>query len=141
MKHKEKSRIIIIGFWALILTAGVLLAGMPALTQQTIEHQPNADQVTVHENEWFKGAYMKVGITAEPDLRAYNTGALGTPNWNDKISSIQVGSNVKFIGYADINYKGGTLVVAGGGSSTNCIPKLSVKGWDNKISSFKVVLK
>jgi hypothetical protein len=99
--------------------------------------EPSSEQACVYEHVNYCGAYIRVVISEIPDLRSYNTGASGTPNWNDRISSIRVGGNVKILVYGDINYGNylGTLT----GPST--VATLVPSGWNDKISSLKVVPK
>jgi hypothetical protein len=77
------------------------------------------------------------GIREVADLRGYNTGALGTPNWNDRISSLKVGSELKLIVFRDINFKGTSLTLTGPAA----ISTLVSNGWNDKISSFRIVPK
>jgi hypothetical protein len=99
---------------------------------------PTSNQVYVYEHINYDGAYMRFdGLREVPDLRSYNTGALGTPNWNDRISSLKVGSEVKLVVFADINYKGASWTVTGPAS----IKTLVSNGWNDRISSFRIVPK
>ncbi len=94
-----------------------------------------ANHVYFYEHIDYKGAVVSFnGIRDVPDLRAYRTGS-GTNNWNDRISSIKVGTGVTLIVYKDINYKGGSYTVTGPG----WISTLVSNGWNDKISSFRVV--
>lgn len=97
-----------------------------------------SNQVFVYEHTNYGGNYIRWdGIRDIPDLRSYNTGAIGTPNWNDRISSLKVGSELKLIVYKDINYKGGSWTVTGPAS----ISTLVSNGWNDKISSLRIVPK
>jgi hypothetical protein len=99
---------------------------------------PTSNQVYVYEHTNYEGAYMRFdGLREVADLRSYNTGALGTPNWNDRISSLKVGSEVKLVVFADINYKGASWSVTGPAS----IKTLVSNGWNDRISSFRIVPK
>lgn len=99
---------------------------------------PTANQVYVYEHINYGGAYIRFdGIRDVSDLRGYNTGALGTPNWNDRISSLKVGSDLKLIVYADINYKGASWTVTGPAN----ISTLVSNGWNDRISSLRTVPK
>jgi hypothetical protein len=99
--------------------------------------EPSSMQVAFYEDANYCGAYLKLGLTEVNDLRQYNTGASGTPNWNDRVSSIRVGSEVKVLLYKDINFQNlmGTL------SGPSNISNLASKGWNDTISSVKVVPK
>ena len=97
-----------------------------------------SNQVLVYEHTNYGGAYMSFnGIREEADLRSYNTGALGSPNWNDRISSLKVGSELKLIVFRDINFKGTSWTVTGPAT----IKTLVSNGWNDKISSFRIVPK
>ena len=100
--------------------------------------QPTSNQVYVYEHINYGGAYIRFdGLKDIPDLRSYNTGAIGSPNWNDRISSLKVGSDVKLIVYKDINYKGGSWSVTGPAT----ISTLVSNGWNDKVSSLRTVPK
>ncbi len=105
-----------------------------ALLAQTV----GSTQVYVYEHINYGGAYMRFdGIRDIPDLRSYNTGASGTPNWNDRISSLKVGTDVKLVVYADINYKGASWSVSGPAN----VSTLVSNGWNDRVSSFRIVPK
>ena len=113
-----------------ILTIG--FAGAAMTFAQT------SNQVLVYEHTKYGGAYMSFdGIREVADLRGYNTGELGTPNWNDRISSLKVGSELKLIVFRDINFKGTSWTVTGPAT----ISTLVSNGWNDKISSFRIVPK
>ena len=122
-------------FWGLIglVTVAAAFTLVAAWAQ---EASPN--QVFVYENINYGGAYMRFdGIREIPDLRSYNTGAQGSPNWNDRISSLKVGSQVKLVVFADINYKGASWTATGPAT----INTLVSNGWNDRISSFRIVPK
>ncbi|MEW5765817.1 MAG: peptidase inhibitor family I36 protein [Acidobacteriota bacterium] len=101
-------------------------------------HTPTSNQLYVYEHINYGGAYIRWdGIRDISDLRSYNTGALGTPNWNDRISSFKVGSDLKVIFYEHINYKGASWTVTGPAS----IPSLVPNGWNDRASSLRTVPK
>ena len=94
-----------------------------------------ANHVYFYQDINYKGAVISFdGIRDVPDLRAYPIG-VGSANWNDRISSIKVGTGVKLIVYKDINYKGGSYALTG----PAWISTLVSNGWNDKISSFRVV--
>lgn len=105
--------------------------------QPQIGPAPGSNQVAIYEHANYCGAYIIFGITEQPDLRSYSTGAAGSPSWNDRISSARVGSNMKLIAYQDINYQGNSTTLSGPSNITD----LSSSGWNRKISSLKVVPK
>ncbi len=116
----------------ILVVVGAFLIGVVAVSGQT------SNQVFVYEDINYAGNYIRWdGIRDIPDLRSYNTGGLGTPNWNDRISSFKVGSELKLVVYKDINYKGGSWTVTGPAT----IKTLVSNGWNDKISSLRIVPK
>ncbi len=116
----------------ILVIVGAFLIGVVAISGQT------SNQVFVYEDINYAGNYIRWdGIRDIPDLRSYNTGGLGTPNWNDRISSFKVGSGMKLVVYKDINYKGGSWTVTGPAT----ISTLVSNGWNDKISSLRIVPK
>lgn len=98
----------------------------------------DSNQVYLYEHTNYGGAYMRWdGVREVPDLRSYNTGALGTPNWNDRISSLKIGKDMKLVVFKDINYRGGSWTISGPAT----ISTLVSNGWNDKISSFRIVPK
>lgn len=129
MQRRKRGR-----WYAVVL--GVLASA--ALGGWALWAQVASNQVFVYEDINYGGAYIRWdGIRDIPDLRSYNTGAQGTPNWNDRISSLKVGSDVKLIVYKDINYKGGSMTFTGPAT----ISTLVSAGWNDKISSLRIVPK
>jgi hypothetical protein len=130
LQHQAMRRLEVAAYTAVAIGALWALAAWAA--------EPTANQVYVYEHISYGGAYMRFdGIRDVADLRSYNTGALGSPNWNDRISSLKVGSDLKLIVYADINYKGASWTVTGPAN----ISTLVSNGWNDKISSFRTVPK
>jgi hypothetical protein len=116
----------------ILVVVGAFLIGVVTVSGQT------SNQVFVYEDINYAGNYIRWdGIRDIPDLRSYNTGGLGTPNWNDRISSFKVGSELKLVVYKDINYKGGSWTVTGPAT----IKTLVSNGWNDKISSLRIVPK
>jgi hypothetical protein len=129
-KDKERCRIVkILIFFSALATLWAMVSWAA---------DPTSNQVYVYEHINYEGAYMRFdGLREVADLRSYNTGALGTPNWNDRISSLKVGSEVKLVVFADINYKGASWSVTGPAS----IKTLVSNGWNDRVSSFRIVPK
>jgi hypothetical protein len=98
---------------------------------------PSSSQAAVYEDANYCGAYQIYGISQTPNLSNYNTAGPGSPNWNDRISSIRVGSNVTLIVYKDAKYQGASSTLVGPSSLSN----LASSGWNDCISSLKVVPK
>jgi len=114
--------------WLLGLTAGLGLS-LPA-------HTPTATQLYVYEHINYEGAYIRWdGLREIADLRWYNTGPIGSPNWNDRISSLKVGSDLKVILYEHINYQGKSLTIPGPAN----ISSLVSMGWNDRASSLRTV--
>ncbi len=68
------------------------------------------------------------------------------PDWNDQISGVKLGANVRIIAYEHGQFEGASIVLSGSGveaDSTGQFPNLleALKGqnWNNRISSIKVV--
>jgi len=101
--------------------------------------QPGPNQVIFYEHSNWGGNSMSFDLDQSvADLRSWKFLNSST-NWNDKISSIKVGANVKVKVYKDINFKGGDITLMGTGSGgAGDFPNLSTIGWNDKISSFKV---
>jgi hypothetical protein len=96
----------------------------------------SANRVYFYEHINYQGNYVVFnGIRDEPDLRVYKTAGASSPNWNDRISSIKVGDGIKLIVYQDINYKGASYTLTGPAT----ISTLVSNGWNDRISSFRVV--
>ena len=118
-------------FKTIIAFAILSIAAMAALAQ-------DSNQVYFYEHTNYGGAYMRFdGLREVPDLRSYNTGALGSPNWNDRISSFKIGKELKLVVFKDINYRGGSWTISGPAT----ISTLVSNGWNDKISSFRIVPK
>lgn len=116
-------------------TKTILFTLIIGLSLPFIASAQTANRVYFYEDIDYKGAVVSFnGIRDVPDLRSYPTGS-GGKNWNDRISSIKVGTGVRLIVYKDINYKGGSYTVPGPG----WISTLVSNGWNDKISSFRVV--
>ncbi len=114
------------------------LLAVAAVVGSSWAADPTSMQVYVYEDINYNGNYMLFnGIRDEPDLRNYTTGGPGSPNWNDRISSLKVGSGVKLKVYKDVNYKGSSWTVTGPAT----INTLVSNGWNDKISSFRIVPK
>lgn len=96
----------------------------------------SANRAYFYEDINYRGNYMVFsGVRDEPDLRVYKTAGASSPNWNDRISSIKVGTGLKLIVYRDINYGGPSISFTGPAT----ISTLVSNGWNDKISSFRTV--
>ena len=89
---------------------------------------PNSGVVTFYENCEYAGSSAGLAVGD------YNLDALKAKNLsNDYISSLKVPAGFKVIAYADDNFSGNSTTFT---ASDNC---LSDNGWDNQISSLKVM--
>ncbi len=119
-------------YFKIIIASAILSIGALVAPAQ------NSNQVYFYEHTNYGGAYMRWdGVREVPDLRSYNTGAIGTPNWNDRISSFKIGKDMKLVVFKDINYRGGSWTISGPAT----ISTLVSNGWNDKISSFRIVPK
>ncbi|MGQ9674000.1 MAG: peptidase inhibitor family I36 protein [Candidatus Aminicenantales bacterium] len=101
-------------------------------------HTPTSNQLYVYEHVNYEGAYIRFdGTRDEPDLRSYNTGPLGSPNWNDRISSFKIGSDLKVVFYEHINYKGASWTVKGPAEISSMVSN----GWNDRVSSLRTLPK
>jgi hypothetical protein len=102
---------------------------------------PNADKAFFFENTNYGGASVEwTKGTDVPDLTKWNT--TSGQKWNDRISSIKVGSDVRVLIYEHINYGGRCMTL----SSSRDYPDLRNQNaqlsgsetWNDRISSLKV---
>ena len=100
--------------------------------------EPASNQVVFFEHSNYDGYYMV--YTADNDqsnISCYYMGS--TPyNWNDKISSMKVGSQACATTWLDANYKGQRNFFEGNGSSVAGYPDLGASGLGDRITSFKI---
>lgn len=102
---------------------------------------PNANKAFFFENSNYGGASAEFGKGANiPDLTRYNT--TSGAKWNDRISSVKVGSGVRVLIYEHINYGGRCMTLSSGRdypSQGSQNANLSgSENWNDRISSFKV---
>jgi len=129
-------------FWvfaAMILALGGAAAALGLWAQGVGNVEAGPNQVIFYEHTNWGGNSMDRELDQSiPDLRTWKFNASST-NWNDKISSIKVGKNVKVTVYKHINYKGNHITLLGKGSGgAGDFPNLVNIGWNDKISSLKV---
>jgi len=127
------------GLMLTVLLVALGCFGVLIWAQGVGDVQPGPNQVIFYEHSNWGGNSMSFDLDQSvADLRSWKFTNSST-NWNDKISSIKVGSQVKVTVYKDINYKGDKITLSGTGSGgTGSFPNLSTIGWNDKISSFKV---
>jgi hypothetical protein len=93
---------------------------------------PSSGQVVFYEKAGCRGEpYMVLNIGEYRDFS--NQAYMGSGNWHDKTSCIDVGPNTKITVYEHGNYGGGSKTFTSGCTS------LCGDWWDNKISSCKIV--
>ncbi|MGQ9623724.1 MAG: hypothetical protein ACUVTO_09955 [Candidatus Caldatribacteriaceae bacterium] len=102
-------------------------------------HIPStSNKLYVYEHTKYERAYIRFdGIRDVPDLRSYNTGALGSPNWKDRISSLKIGRDLKVVSYELINYKGASWTVKGPAEISSMVSN----GWNDRVSSLRTLPK
>jgi len=130
---RKRGLLWVVGIFALGIMGGLVWA------QGVGDVEPGPNQVILYEHANWGGNSMSFNLDQSvADLRSWRFTNSST-NWNDKISSIKVGANVKVKVYKDINYKGGDITLMGTGSGgTGSFPNLTTIGWNDKISSLKV---
>lgn len=105
---------------------------------QTQKYTPSSGEVVFYDSEQCKGQpYMALKVGNYADFRSYNTGASGSPSWNDRASCIVVGPFTKVIVYEHINYKGKSKEYKAS-TAEKMFTLSGDRTWNNKISSCKV---
>ena len=131
------------GKWVVGIAAAlvVMLGAVVALHSAGFADLVPADhQVFVYEHTNYGGNYMSFEFdTLVPDLTKWRV-LNSKDNWNDRISSIKVGKNTKIILFEHTNYKGATITLLGTGSGGAGNFAAMPSGWNDKASSFKVVM-
>lgn len=113
---------------AALLVVGVLLG---AATVWAI----GGHEVKLYRDINFQGPTLSVHSDQKvSDLRDYK---LGDGTWNDHISSLKVGSHMELIVFRDVNYGGESKTFSGPVDVSDLTPL----GWNDQISSLKVVAK
>lgn len=102
---------------------------------------PTSEKAFFFEHSNFSGTTIEFSKgTSIPDLTKWNTPT--GQKWNDRISSLKVGSGVRVLAYEHINFGGRCITF----SSNKEYPNLSVQNaqlsgtenWNDRISSLKV---
>jgi hypothetical protein len=126
--------------WCILLGV-MVIAASAALSLQAFD--PTSNQVILYEHANFQGNSLRLQVG--DNISCLTSKKMGTSsNWNDKISSIKVGANVRLITFQDCPYKGqcmGFLGSNAGGHTGGLYPKLSDWNYNDKISSLKVYSK
>jgi len=107
-----------------VVVIGLFIGGVSAWAQ-------DADMIFLYEHTNFTG-FNQPFYHDIPDLRQYN--------WNDKVSSIKVGTHIMIVLYADINYGGASITLYGATVCKNTNGQYSSmpSGWNDRVSSFKI---
>ena len=98
--------------------------------------EPGDNEVIFYEHKNFQGASKTATADADVTDMRYWDG-----NWNDKVSSMKIGSNACVTVWQNINYGGDKMEMPG---NSNCVTdylNLVNNGWNDKMSSFKVRLR
>lgn len=99
---------------------------------------PSPNQVFLYEHTNYGGASMSFQYTyVVADLTKWRL-ANSSKSWNDRLSSLKLGRNVKIILYEHINFAGASITLRANGSAQKNYPNLHGFGWGDKVSSFKV---
>ena len=131
---------IIRNHWLVAVTVlGLGLTGALVWAQGVGNVAAAHDQVILYEHINWGGHSMSFQYDKDvPDLTKWKFVGSST-SWNDKISSIKVGSDAKIILYEHTNYRGASITLQGtrsGGAGD--FPDLRKIGWNDRVSSFKV---
>jgi hypothetical protein len=98
-----------------------------------------ANNVVFYQDGDYNGNQIQLHTGEYKDLRSYDTGASGTPDWNDKISSMKIGTGItKVTVYWDINCGGKSREFKRQSDNPDGCWSLTGDGWNDKISSIKV---
>lgn len=106
---------------------------------ENLPPEPYPNEVYFFEHSNYDGYYLLMSQDDDiPDLTRYTLSETVTYNWNDRISSIRIGSNSALTTWFNINYSGQKTGYKANGSNTFSIPDLAPLGVGDKWSSFKV---
>jgi len=99
---------------------------------------PSYSQVFLYEHTDYGGSNMSFQYDYDvPDLTRWRL-LNSSKSWNDRLSSVKLGRNVKIILYEHINYKGASITIQADGNNQKDYSNLHSYGWGDKASSFKV---
>jgi hypothetical protein len=120
----------------IVVITGLFLGGVSAWAV-------GDDDVILYENTNYGGKQLKfTGYESVYDLRQYPlVTSEGSVNWNDRISSVQVGKKKKIVMYEHINYGGASITLYGETvcrNATGQYPSMP-SGWNDRVSSFRIM--
>lgn len=105
---------------------------------QNLPPEPNSNQVYFFEHNNYDGYCMGYNADRDDSNISCYTFYVNGPNWNDRISSIKVGSDACATTWLDANYKGSRNFWEGNGYSVSNYPDLAGTGLNDKITALKV---
>lgn len=106
---------------------------------QNMPPEPASNQVFFFEHNNYDGYYMGLSYDRDKDdLTTLYFAQSGSPNWNDKISSIKVGTEACVTTWFNVKYKGQRNFFEGNAVTVSNYPDLLPAGLGDKISSFKI---
>lgn len=119
----------------IVVVIGLFLGGMSAWAV-------GDNDVILYQHTNYGGSQLKFsGLENIPDLRQSQlVTSAGSVNWNDNISSVQVGKNKRIVLYEHINYGGAKITLYGATvcmNATGQYPSMP-SGWNDRVSSFKI---
>lgn len=95
--------------------------------------EPGDNEVIFYEHKNFQGASKTATFDSDvADMRYWDG------NWNDRVSSMKIGSNVCVTVWQNINYGGEKMEMSGNSDCVTDYLNLVNNGWNDKMSSFKV---
>jgi hypothetical protein len=98
-----------------------------------------ANKVVFFQDGDYNGNYMQLGKGEYKDIRSYTTGGTGSPNWNDQISSMKIGTGIsKVTVYWDTNFGGSKREFKRQADNPDGCWSLTGDGWNDKISGIKI---
>lgn len=106
---------------------------------QSVQPAPWGKVVFYQDYQCTTGNFITLGTGEHKDLRQWNTGAQGSPSWNDQISCMVMGEGVgKVIVYQDIKFKGKSRTFTKTHNNPNGVWSLAGNWWNDRISSIKI---
>lgn len=99
---------------------------------------PSYSQVFLYQDVNYGGATLS--FQYEYDVADLTRWRLpnSSKSWNDQISSLKLGRNVKIILYQHVNFRGESITLQADGIHQKNYATLHNFGWGDKVSSFRV---